>query len=90
MDYESSTKVLFRKSKPKQKDYSRSNGSTKKVFNNDKNIKDKKKIFPQNKIKNPMSETDNYHKSKESSFKSRKQDNQDYINMNWQNDNKRY
>ncbi|KAL6427864.1 hypothetical protein ACFW04_008360 [Cataglyphis niger] len=92
LDYESSTKVLFRK-KPKQKDYSRSSGSSKKVFNNDgKNIKEKKKIFPQNKIKNSMSETDNYHKSKESSFKSRitKQDNQDYINMNWQSDNKRF
>ncbi|XP_050458944.1 putative uncharacterized protein DDB_G0282133 isoform X2 [Cataglyphis hispanica] len=93
LDYENSTKVLFRKSKPKQKDYSRSSDSSEKVFNNDgKNIKEKKKIFTQNKIKNPMSETNNYHKSKESSFKSRitKQDNQDYRNTNWQSDNKRF
>ncbi|XP_070155285.1 uncharacterized protein PF3D7_0207100-like isoform X2 [Polyergus mexicanus] len=93
-DYESSTKILFRKSRPKQKDYTKSSSSTKKVFNNDdnKNIKKKKKILPQNKIKNYMSETDNYYKSKQSLFNTRvtNHDKQDYINTNWQSNNKRF
>ncbi|XP_029162672.1 putative uncharacterized protein DDB_G0282133 [Nylanderia fulva] len=92
-DYKSSAKVMFEKSKPKQKDYSKSSDSTKKVFNNDnKNIKEKKKMPSQNKMKNHVSENNNYHKSIQSSFNSRitKQDDQDYINSDWQSDNERF
>ncbi|XP_025269043.1 protein PF14_0175-like [Camponotus floridanus] len=93
LDYENSGKVLFEENKPKQKDHFKSSDSIKKILNNDdKNIKRKKKKLPRNEIKNRMSEhLNDYHKSKQS-FNSRvtKQNNQDYINMDWQSDNKRF
>ncbi|XP_072750341.1 uncharacterized protein [Anoplolepis gracilipes] len=98
LDYGSSPKVLFEKNRSKQKNYSQSKSSIKKVFNNDhKNIKKKKKIFPQNEIKNHISKyTVNYYKSKRSLFNNYvtknpdKKYNQDYINIDWQRDNERF
>ncbi|XP_011637864.1 general transcriptional corepressor trfA-like isoform X2 [Pogonomyrmex barbatus] len=60
------------KNRPKKKDYSKSNGSTKKVFD-DKVNNEKKHVSSHIKMKNPVSkDTVNYQKSKHSSFDSRK------------------
>lgn len=82
MDHGNSVKILPRegKNRPNKKDYFKSNGFIKKIFN-DKSNYEGKDISSQNKIKNHISEhTDNHHKRKHSSFDSRtmKQDNQHY------------
>lgn len=86
---------MFEESRPKkQKDHFKSSDSIEKTLNNDnKNIKGKKKKLSQHEIKNRMTQhSDDYHKSKQCSFNSRKtkQNNQDYTNIDWQRDNKRY
>lgn len=94
MDHGNSVKILPAegKSRPNKKDSFKSNGSTKKIYN-DKSNYEGKDISSQNKIRNHISEhTDNYHKPKHSSFDSRtmKQDNRHYIITDRRSESKRY